>query len=156
TASRASVDLRRWHTTAVERDEFWSIVEQARADAAESHSGWPSGDAIGAALTDRLAQLPLQRVLEFDGCYYPVVGRADQWEFCAAAWVICGYLSDDFFTDFKAGLVGLGRETYERVVADPDTLAEHPLVQAIARGQADRLTLPGEAIGIAAPDAYER
>ena len=67
-----------------------------------------------------------------------------------------GYISDDTFADFKAGLVGLGREAFEQVVADADALADHPMVQAIAAGQVDRFALAAEAILLAASYAFEQ
>ena len=75
------------------------------------------GSAIGAALVERLASLTPERIVEFHRCFTHVARRAHRWDQCAAAFVIWGYHSDDGFSDFKAGLVGLGRDTFERVVA---------------------------------------
>jgi len=50
----------------------------------------------------------------------------------AAILIEHGFLGDDSFDDFRAGLVALGRTTFERAVANPDSLAEHPLVREIA------------------------
>ena len=44
-----------------------------------------------------------------------------------------GFLGDASFDDFRAGLVALGRSTFEAAIAAPDTLASHPLVKEIAR-----------------------
>lgn len=41
-------------------------------------------------------------------------------------------------------------------MADPDALADHPLVRAIAAGQVDRFTLHGEGVQFAVSQAYER
>jgi hypothetical protein len=105
---------------------------------------------------DRLAEFPLERILEFDRCYARAAERAHRREVCATAFLIWDYISDDSFSDFIAGLIGLGREAFERTVADPDALADHPLVRAIAAGQVDRCTLHGEAVQFAASQAYER
>jgi len=140
----------------VRMDEFWELVERARADATESGVAWPSGSAIGAALVERLASLTPERIVEFHRCFTHVARRAHQWDQCAAAFVIWGYLSDDGFSDFKAGLVGLGRDTFERVVADADALADLPLVRAAAAGETVRFVLAAEAIHYAAARAYER
>ncbi|MGI5238730.1 DUF4240 domain-containing protein [Dactylosporangium sp. CA-139066] len=118
--------------------------------------GFPSGSAIGAVLVERLARMPLERIVAFDVCRAKVVGRVHQWGVCAATFVVWKYLSDDTFSDFKAGLLGLGRDAFERVVAVPDALADVPVIQAIAAGQVDRFALHGEAIGAAAAEAYER
>lgn len=118
--------------------EFWSLTEQARADASGDGTAWPTGATIGAALTARLAHMPLERVVEFDHCRQRAAEPAHQWTVCAAAFVIWNYLSDDAFSDFKAGLIGLGRDTFERVVTDPEVPADHPMVRAIAAGEIDR------------------
>src|SRR4051794_36317176 len=113
------------------------LIEQARTDASEGNSALPGGSAIGAALADRLERLPLDRIVEFEHRYLQAASRADQWRLCASAFLIWNNISDDGFSDFKAGLVGLGRDAFERVVADPDTLADHPMVRAIAAGRID-------------------
>src|SRR5512142_3395867 len=110
-------------------NEFWDLMEQARADAAEGGAVWPSGSAIGAALVARLMPLPIDQIVESHLCFTRALRRAHQWKVCAAAFVIWGYISDDGFSDFKAGLVALGRDTFERVVVDADALADLPLVQ---------------------------
>jgi hypothetical protein len=143
-------------TRPVQVIEFWSLVETAREDVSGEGVRWPSGSVIGRALGVRLAQLPAERIVEFYYCYHRVVARAHQWGCCAAAYVIWGYISDDAFADFKAGLVGLGREAFEQVVADADALADHPMVQAIAAGQVDRFALAAEELQFAASYAFEQ
>jgi hypothetical protein len=140
----------------VQLSEFWMLIEQARADASDDHGTWPSSGAIGAALTGRLVLLPPERIVEFHQSYLRTASRAHQWRVCASAFLIWNYISDDGFSDFKAGLVGLGHDAFEQVVADPDVLAGHPMVRAIAAGRVDRFALAGEAIQFAGPQAYER
>jgi hypothetical protein len=140
----------------VRLSEFWMLIEQARADASGDGGTWPSGAAIGAALVDRLVLLPSEQIVDFQQSYLQTESRAHQWRVCAAAFLIWNYISDDAFSDFKAGLVGLGQDAFEQVVADPDALADHPMVRAIAAGQVDRFALVGEAIHFAASRAYER
>lgn len=53
--------------------------------------------------------------------------RVHRWDEWAAAYQIGGGCSDDVFSDFKAGLVALGSDWFERVAADPDELASHPV-----------------------------
>src|ERR1700722_15111491 len=132
------------------------LIEQARADAAADNGTWQSGAAIGAALAHRLERLPPEQIVEFHQSYIRTASRAHQWRVCASAFLIWNYISDDGFSDFKAGLVGQGQDAFEQVVADPDVLADHPMVQAIAAGQVDRFALAGEAIQFAASHAYER
>lgn len=135
--------------------EFWTLIEQARADVGD-RGGLPSCDAIGELLTDRLARMPLERIVAFDVCRTKVVGRAHQWGVCAATVVVWKYVSDDTFSDFKVGLLGLGQDAFDRVVDSPDALADVPVIQAIAAGQLDPFAVHGGAIDVAAAEAYER
>jgi hypothetical protein len=131
------------------------LLEQARHDAV-GDGGLCIGAAVGDALTERLTPMPLEQIVAFYVRYQRTVGRAHQWELCAAAFIIMDYLSDDTFSDFKAGLVGLGRDAFERIVTMPDALADLPIVQAIAAGHLDRMAVNAEEIHFAAAHAYER
>ena len=54
------------------------------------------------------------------------------WLMWAAAAQIRNGCSDDGFEDFRRWLIGLGREAFERVVQEPDRLAELPEVQRLS------------------------
>lgn len=78
-----------------------------------------------------------------------------RWDVWAAAYLIGGGCSDDSFMDFRAGLIGLGREWYARAAACPDVLAEHPAVAAAAEAHIDEIVF-NEAVNYAASYAFER
>ncbi len=61
-----------------------------------------------------------------------VARDAYAWPVWGAAYLVEGGCSDDAFMDFRDGLVLAGRATFERTLADPDTLADHPVVAAMA------------------------
>ncbi len=79
------------------------------------------------------------------------------WE---AANLVCGGCSTDGFWYFHAWLIGLGRDIFERVVADPDNLAEVPEVQRLAErpmgGWADDEWPRWEALSYVAAGAAKR
>jgi hypothetical protein len=52
------------------------------------------------------------------------MGRAYRWDLWGAAYIIQGGCSDDAFEYFRSTLISLGRDTFERAVADPDSLVE--------------------------------
>lgn len=52
----------------------------------------------------------------------------------AAASLILGGCSDDGFEYFRGRLIAQGREVFERSVADPDSLADLPVMDPPARG----------------------
>ncbi|MFI6699745.1 DUF4240 domain-containing protein [Streptomyces sp. NPDC050509] len=72
----------------------------------------------------------------------------------AAAYLIGGGCSDDSFMDFRAGLIALGRDWYEKAAADPDSLAEHPAVIAAAEVHRDE-ALFYEEVNYAASEAFK-
>jgi hypothetical protein len=80
------------------------------------------------AVWDLLDRVPPASRLAEDG-----VERALGWDLWEAADLIGrGELSVDAFQDFRLWLVMLGREAFEAAVAEPDSLAGHPAVRALA------------------------
>lgn len=157
---RRHLSQRSWTLLAVDVDGFWKVVERARAAAGRAadqarRDGQPS--AVTEVLVAELARLPLPQIVAFDGVLSDVLAQADSWDACAACWIIeHGFLSDDGFADFRAGLVGLGRSTFEAVVKDPDSLAGHPAVQEISGSEGRGLWIGDETLLHAAQEAYER
>lgn len=100
---------------------FWEIIETARASAGQDRP-------FHEALTDHLATLTEQDILEYYERFERMHGalyRRDQW---AAAYLIGGGCSDDGFIDFRAGLIAQGRDWYQQAATSPDSLAGHPAV----------------------------
>lgn len=129
-----------WQTAAVRRDDFWQLIDRARMTA-ETGARPPTGDDVGRELTSLLTGLPLAGILSFQQEYDEAATQVHRWEFCAACFLISGSLSDDGFSDFKAGLIGLGRDTFHRILADPDDLADVAIVQAMAAGDSGRQSM---------------
>jgi hypothetical protein len=90
-------------------------------------------DPVALALLALLTQLPAEEIAAFDNIFEEQRFRAENDDIANAAVLIeHGFLGDDSFDDFRAGLVALGRSTFEAALDDPDTLAGHPLVREIA------------------------
>lgn len=90
-------------------------------------------DPVALALLELLTQLSAAEIASFDNIFEDVRATAESQDIVNAAVLIeHGFLGDDSFDDFRAGLVALGRATFDRAVAAPDTLADHPLVREIA------------------------
>ncbi|MFD8595493.1 DUF4240 domain-containing protein [Kitasatospora sp. NPDC059646] len=104
---------------------FWELVESTdpAASAAERAD----------ALVERLAQLPLDEVLEFQLRLDEVRAPLDTMATLEiAALVLRGRVSDDGLWYFHAWLIGLGRAAHELAVHDPDALADHPAFRRLA------------------------
>jgi predicted nucleic acid-binding Zn ribbon protein len=128
-------------------------VDQARDDAGATTGPFDDA-AVADALVARLTALSRDEILDFDDLLGDVIARLDTWKVAVACQLITGYISDDSFSSFRAGLVGLGRRTVEQIFADPDSLAEHPVVIDIAEGRCNRWSLDNEDLLFAASSAY--
>jgi hypothetical protein len=132
-------------------DEFWALIESARAEVVERAGD--HGKALADVLRLRLVAMPRSEILDFYGRLSEATSAVARWDVWAAAYLIGGGCSDDSFADFRAGLVALGRDWYERVRADPDVLAEHPWVRQAVENSGERVVF-AEAMNHAASRAY--
>ena len=96
-------------------------------------------DPIAIALISELERLPPAEIASFERIFEEQRARADRPDLANAALLIeHGFLGDDSFDDFRAGLVSLGRESFEGALAAPDSLATHPIVREIAQANDPR------------------
>ena len=120
----------------MDRETFWEIVDAARDRAgAGADDRGAEDDPLPDVLTDLLVErLSPDEILAFADVAGAVARDAYAWPLWGAAYLVEGGCSDDGFMDFRDGLVLAGRSTFERAVADPDSLADHPVVAAMAGG----------------------
>ena len=133
--------------------EFWSLIEAARAQTADA--GQDSGKAVAAVLIDRLAATSELTIFEFEQHFETLHSALYRWDVWAAAYLINGGCSDDSFMDFRAALIAHGRDWYERAAQNPDALADHPEVRAVAAGESS-FALFEELVNYVASHAYEQ
>lgn len=131
----------------MELDEFWGIVDAARADV----DGGPGedGEALGKALGVRLAGLAPVARKEFGERFAQLSAQARRWDLFGAAYLIGGGCDAGGFEDFRFGLIAAGRNWFEQALADPDALAGHPVVAEAAEWDDDSAIfaeLVGEAV----------
>jgi hypothetical protein len=99
---------------------FWRLVEAAKAEATAAASNQP------AILQKKLEALSPPEIVAFDQIFGRLRAEAYRWDLWAAAYIIEGGCSDDGFMDFRAGLIGLGREAFHDALRDPNTLCAQP------------------------------
>ncbi len=102
---------------AVEPETFWCLIDDTRRVA----DGEPEEHAR--VLTRRLARLAPAEILGFEERWRTYDVRAYRWDLWAAAYLLNGGCDEECFDDFRAYVIGLGREVYEQAVADADSLA---------------------------------
>ncbi|MER5601447.1 DUF4240 domain-containing protein [Streptomyces sp. NPDC002265] len=106
-------------------DSFWELIGECRRQA-------QTPDERLAWLRDALSRRSSAEVVQFQVCLDEVTHRAFTWDLWAAAdRILGGWCSDDGFCSFGLWMVGLGREAFTHAVADPDSLAVTPEIQAL-------------------------
>jgi hypothetical protein len=103
---------------ALDKERFWAIVEQSRADPAGGQ------DAQAARLKDILSALSAAEIEQFEARFREAMTEACRWDLWAAAYLVQGGCSDDGFEYFCYWLISLGRDRFEATLGDPDSLAE--------------------------------
>ncbi|MGX2997462.1 DUF4240 domain-containing protein [Streptomyces sp. JNUCC 64] len=111
-------------------EEFWALIDGACAevDALELDSD-DRREAMERACEERLVSRTPAEIVQFSLRQWQLRDHAYRYDLWAAAFLIEGWWSDDGFMDFRDGLVSFGRYWYERALADPDSLADHPAVR---------------------------
>jgi hypothetical protein len=107
-------------------EDFWTLI-QGSSTATKSQrerTEW---------LTGQLARLPVPAIIEFELHLTTRRKRVDTRLMWGAAWnIMQGWCSDDSFFYFQSWLVGLGHDVFERVVSNPDSLADVPQIRRLA------------------------
>ncbi|MFD5414401.1 DUF4240 domain-containing protein [Streptomyces nojiriensis] len=125
------------------KQQFWQLIEAARNQASNPNDG----EAVAREATSLLASRPVEEIVAAEQVLWDLMVDSYSNPLWAAAYLANGGCSDDGFDYFRGWLIAQGCEVFERVVADPDALAELPIVQASA---ADGVDLEGEGmLGIA-------
>lgn len=130
----------------VNRREFWDVIEQARTDVRGADA-----EMVAERAVEMLAVLPQEQIAAAAQTLWDLMADSYRGDLWVAAYLINGGCSDDGFEYFRGWLITQGREVFERAIADPDSLAGVPAVQATAT-ETGNLECE-EALGIAR-DAY--
>lgn len=110
----------------MDSDGFWHLIDNAREQADEN------AEAVAEKAADLLAAMPAEEIVSAQQRLWDQLALSYTAPLWAAAYIINGGCSDDGFEYFRGWLITQGRETFQRALADPDSLADHPPVQAAA------------------------
>jgi hypothetical protein len=142
----------------VDVDEFWATVDASRTDV-DADDPEAAAEGQVAALREELRALDVKQLLVFQRQLNEQSARANDWRVWAAGYLAAGGMSDDAFDYFRLWLVMQGRQAFERVLGDPDQLADlswdeegaafdvgETLGYLVAEVLVDRGVNPGEAL----------
>lgn len=110
----------------MDADVFWALVDRSReqVDRNKADDGDDFYQFQVVHLKRLLSELTPADIVAFYKRYHDLHCRAYTWDLWAVAYWLYGGCSDDSFADFRAGLISLGRDWFERIVSDPDRAAE--------------------------------
>lgn len=135
-------------------DGFWRLIEKTQPGWSVRSLFLPPGEAAAMrckqhaeALVKALARRSPEEIAAFGRILNERLNEAYREDLLAAAYLITGFVSADGFEYFRAWLIGQGRETFERTLRDPDSLAE---IRAIGLDECS-----GEFLLPVADEAYE-
>ncbi|MEU5878917.1 DUF4240 domain-containing protein [Spirillospora sp. NPDC047279] len=129
---------------------FWALIDEARAQTPAYDHEYERAEAVAAAVTRTLTTRPLPEIIAAQQTLWDLLSDSYRNPLWAAAYLINGGCSDDGFDYFRGWLITQGQEVHERAVADPDSLADLPVVQEAAE------ELECEATLAIAWDAYRK
>jgi len=138
----------------MEIDVWWSVIERARAAVGERAGDRNSpDDPLPGAVTAELVTLTGPELVDWYVTRVRVADSAYRHPLWQAAYLIEGGCGDDGFMDFRDGLILQGREVFTRAVADPDSLADVPVIRLMA---ADKGWVGFESLNYLVRGAYEQ
>lgn len=107
----------------MEVDRFWALVGAAR-EGLDLTDPEAAVEEQVAALRSALTALPDRELLLFQERLHEQAARANDWTLWAAGYLAAGGMSDDAFDYFRLWLVLQGQTAFERLLAEPDELAD--------------------------------
>ncbi|WP_421381649.1 DUF4240 domain-containing protein [Bacillus salacetis] len=98
----------------MDNKQFWSLIEESKDH--EEQAEW---------LTEVLGERELSEILDFELHFQTLMNNSYQSSLWAAAYILMGGCSDDAFDYFRGWLIGQGEEVYQRVMDNPEFLAQY-------------------------------
>lgn len=97
---------------------FWELIDKA-IKAPNSNF-----ETQCVTLTELLAPYAEQDIISFEHILREKIEEASSWPVMAATFVVCSFISDDTYEDFRAWLVGQGKDNFYKAIKDPNTIRE--------------------------------
>ncbi len=116
--------------------EFWSLMESTSQDYESSASLTIHSETLLKVLNEKTDT----ELSEYDSYMCKFVEELNFYELWAVAWLIpnedgSNYCSDDYFKDFRAGIIARGKDVFRRAKENPDSVAEINEPQLLKRGE---------------------
>lgn len=117
---------------AMDMQQFWGLIEDSRRQILDP----ADGDQVAGRASALLSAYSREEIVAAGQILRELMAKSYRTPLWAAAYVVNGGCSDDGFDYFRGWLIVQGCEVFEHVVADPDALADLPVIRAHAPGEA--------------------
>ena len=133
----------------MDNDDFWGVIEEARARLAADDR---QHEALGKLLVEALRGRKGDDIARWEFVFWQTMSSAYRWDLWGVSELVNDHQGEQGFVAFRTWLIGLGRQAFEAVLADPDSAAEllPRDVQGEPCGDVD-----GELVMMAPRKAYE-
>ena len=138
----------------MKKTQFWKIINNSRIGL---DSVTPAGNMELQLnkIRDILNDLSIREAAEFHGLFVELFRSAYTWDLWGAASLMNDGCSDDGFMDFRAWLISMGQEVYEKAITDPESLiacADDPTIEAYSFEEflyvSSAAISPGSSLGV--------
>lgn len=121
--------------------QFWDIIDQSRKGVNTNF------ETQCVNITELLLDTSTDAIIAFEEILRAQIEKANTWPVMAACFVVCSFMSDDTYEDFRAWLVGQGKANFDKILRDPNEICN-----LITPGQVKDMS--GEHLLFAAVNAY--
>lgn len=101
----------------MDRAGFWNIIDECRKRVEDPLD-------LAPLVTEHLESLPADEIISFEQHLWDLMTESYRWDLWAVAYIVNGGCSDDGFDYFRGWLISLGRECWERAMANPEVIGE--------------------------------
>ncbi len=98
-------------------EKFWQLIQIAH----EQSNG--DMDAKCESVKAAINGLSNEDAATFSSIFDDMMDRSYTWSLWGAAYVMSGGCSDDSFTDFRSSLISRGKQSFDKSILNPDSLA---------------------------------
>jgi Protein of unknown function (DUF4240) len=112
----------------VDNEGLWELIEAAAAQVRDP----VDGEAVAVRAAMLLSARPRGEIVSADEVLWALMADSYRYPLWAAAYLVNGGCSNDGFEYFRGWLITQGRAVYERVMAEPDALADLAGIRAKA------------------------
>lgn len=135
----------------MDRTHYWELIEQARDEVDATSASPEQTERTVQAFVRLLMELPPEEICDAWLRHHELMADAYTWPVWGAAYVLKGGCSDDSFEYFRNWLILQGRDAFDSVLDDPDSL-----VTLLPQGELDESQFSCEELSYASTEAYEQ